>query len=132
MPVQPISCPASTAAPQPPKTKMNVPRNSATSFFIGLPPSRLLSDLVGSRAGRVGSPPAEDRDRKARFAAEAERLRAAGARPYIIPEGGSNALGAWGYVRCMEELGPELDEPTTIVYAAGSGGTGAGLILGKL
>src|SRR5262249_28394864 len=45
--------------------------------------------------------------------------------------GGSNALGAWGYVNCVQELKQELGEkPLTIVYAAGSGGTGAGLILG--
>ena len=50
---------------------------------------------------------------------------------YVIPEGGSNAVGAWGYVGCVEELANELgSEPLTLVYAAGSGGTGAGLILG--
>jgi len=50
---------------------------------------------------------------------------------YVIPEGGSNAVGAWGYVGCVEELANELgDAPLTLVYAAGSGGTGAGLILG--
>jgi D-cysteine desulfhydrase len=65
----------------------------------------------------------------ARAAAE---LEAAGRRPYVIPEGGSNALGAWGYVRAMEELAPDLARlgRATIVYAAGSGGTGAGLIAG--
>jgi D-cysteine desulfhydrase len=48
-----------------------------------------------------------------------------------IPEGGSNALGAWGYVRCVEELASQLGAvPATIVYAVGSGGTAAGLIAG--
>jgi D-cysteine desulfhydrase len=65
---------------------------------------------------------------------QAERVRAAGGTPYVITEGGSSATGAWGYIRCAEELARELDElptrPTTIVYACGSGGTGAGLILG--
>jgi D-cysteine desulfhydrase len=64
----------------------------------------------------------------------ADRLRAEGKRPYVIPEGGSNALGAWGYVRCAEELAADLaGQPrrdTSIVYACGSGGTGAGLLLG--
>src|SRR5688500_17846797 len=32
------------------------------------------------------------------LAAEADRQRAAGHHPYVIPEGGSNAMGAWGYV----------------------------------
>jgi D-cysteine desulfhydrase len=65
---------------------------------------------------------------------EAATLRAAGRRPYVIPEGGSNALGAWGYIGCASELASDLaplgDAPTTVVYACGSGGTGAGLILG--
>ena len=58
-------------------------------------------------------------------------LRDAGNHPYSIPEGGSNALGAWGYVRMVEELAAQIgDQQATLVYAAGSGGTGAGLILG--
>ncbi|MBW2732571.1 MAG: D-cysteine desulfhydrase family protein [Deltaproteobacteria bacterium] len=48
-----------------------------------------------------------------------------------IPEGGSNALGAWGYVRCVAELAEQLGPgPVTIVSAVGSGGTTAGLIAG--
>ena len=52
-----------------------------------------------------------------------------------MPEGGSNALGSWGYIRAMLELVEDLegiaapDHPVTVVYACGSGGTGAGLIL---
>jgi D-cysteine desulfhydrase len=59
----------------------------------------------------------------------AERLQArTGERCYVIPEGGSNALGAWGYVRCAEELLQQLGRvPATIVHAVGSGGTSAGL-----
>ena len=65
-----------------------------------------------------------------------DRIRSAGGRPYIIPEGGSNALGSWGYLRATRELVEDLagiaapDNPVTIVYACGSGGTGAGLVLG--
>jgi len=68
---------------------------------------------------------------------KAESLRGLGKTPYIIPEGGSNALGAWGYVRTVEELAKDLedlpgkgDKATTIVHATGSGGTTAGLVLG--
>jgi D-cysteine desulfhydrase len=69
------------------------------------------------------------------MAEAAERLARAGRPAYVIPEGGSNALGAWGYLRAVaEELDAELaalpPRPTTVVYACGSGGTGAGLILG--
>jgi D-cysteine desulfhydrase len=68
------------------------------------------------------------------LAEHAERIHGAGGTPYVIPEGGSNAVGSMGYVRAVGELQPQLaelpDAPTTILYAAGSGGTGAGLILG--
>jgi D-cysteine desulfhydrase len=68
------------------------------------------------------------------MAREAERLRAEGRRPYVIPEGGSNAIGSCGYVACAGELADDLAtlpaRATTVVYACGSGGTGAGLILG--
>ena len=61
-------------------------------------------------------------------------LRAAGRRPYVVPEGGSNALGSWGYLGCIDELDAQLaalpPAPTTVVYACGSGGTGAGLVVG--
>ncbi|HWM87589.1 MAG TPA: D-cysteine desulfhydrase family protein [Kofleriaceae bacterium] len=69
------------------------------------------------------------------MAEAAERLARAGRRPYVVPEGGSSALGSWGYVRAVvEELDPELSalpsRPTTVLYACGSGGTGAGLVIG--
>ncbi len=56
---------------------------------------------------------------------------AAGPEDYVIPEGGSNALGAWGYIRAIDELLGQWEEPpSSIVCAAGSGGTLAGLVLG--
>jgi D-cysteine desulfhydrase len=66
------------------------------------------------------------------MAEEAKRLAEEDQRdPFVIPEGGSNALGAWGYVRCAQELCDQLGRvDATIVYAVGSGGTAAGLIAG--
>ncbi len=93
----------------------------------------LLDQLVGAEIVWISRSAWRDRNRI--LAEQAERLRAAGARPYIVPEGGSNALGSWGYIRAMRELVTDLatiahpDHPVTIVYACGSGGTGAGLIL---
>ena len=73
------------------------------------------------------------------LAREAGLVEQLGRTPYVIPEGGSNGLGAWGYVRVVEELAQELetfpggtDKPTTIIHATGSGGTTAGLVLGVL
>lgn len=94
----------------------------------------LLDQLVGAELVWISRPAWRDRNRL--LAEEAERIRAAGGRPYIVPEGGSNALGSWGYIRAMHELATDLADiasptkPVTVVYACGSGGTGAGLILG--
>ncbi len=94
----------------------------------------LLDRLVGAELRWISRPAWRDRNRL--LAEEAERVRAAGGRPYVIPEGGSNALGSWGYIRAMHEIAVDLegiaapDHPVTVVYACGSGGTGAGLVLG--
>ncbi len=60
----------------------------------------------------------------------------AGEKCYIIPEGGSNEVGAWGYVKCFQEITGQSQAMNvkwdTIVTATGSGGTHAGLLLGKL
>jgi D-cysteine desulfhydrase len=93
----------------------------------------MLDRLVGSELRWISH--AQWRDRDELLAEEAARLSAAGERPYVIPEGGSNALGSWGYIRAVAELARQLDEaevprPLTVVYACGSGGTGAGLVLG--
>jgi D-cysteine desulfhydrase len=64
----------------------------------------------------------------------ATEVSSAGGRPYVIPGGGSNALGALGYVACAEEIlaqtfdmGLRIDH---IVCASGSAGTHAGLLAG--
>jgi D-cysteine desulfhydrase len=88
----------------------------------------LLDRLAGAEI--VWISPDEYRRRAEIFFREAAIVAAAARKPYVIPEGGSNALGAWGYVRAMEEMAPELTPGTTLLYACGSGGTGAGLLLG--
>jgi len=66
----------------------------------------------------------------------AEDLKIRGERPYVICEGGSNALGALGFVEAGKELidqsreiGLEFD---TVICATGSGGTLAGLAMSGL
>ena len=64
----------------------------------------------------------------------ATRLREQGRKPYVIPGGGSNALGSLGYVDCVLELVQQcqamgLKKPH-IVHATGSAGTQAGLVAG--
>ena len=53
-----------------------------------------------------------------------------GQKPYLIPYGGSNTIGALGYLNAMRELSEQKLEPDWIVFATSSGGTQAGLILG--
>lgn len=64
----------------------------------------------------------------------AAELRTAGRKPYVIPGGGSNPVGALGYVACAHELlnqsfetGLRIDH---VVHATGSTGTQAGLVVG--
>ncbi|BFM11634.1 aminocyclopropane-1-carboxylate deaminase/D-cysteine desulfhydrase family protein [Simiduia litorea] len=53
---------------------------------------------------------------------------------YCIPTGGSNGVGLWGYIACVDELAHQFSAmnfcPDHIVCATGSGGTQAGLTLG--
>ncbi len=64
----------------------------------------------------------------------AERLRAIGKRPYVIPGGGSNEIGALGYVNAAMELLGQINDTGLpvdhIVHATGSAGTQAGLVTG--
>jgi D-cysteine desulfhydrase len=92
----------------------------------------LLDRLAGATVRWISRPDWARRNEI--MAEEAEAVRAAGGHPYVIPEGGSNATGSWGYVACAAELAGDLAplpaRPTTIVFACGSGGTAAGLMLG--
>ncbi len=64
----------------------------------------------------------------------ADDVRAAGGRPYVIPGGGSNAIGALGYVDCAMEIVRQANARSLVVdcvvHATGSAGTQAGLVAG--
>jgi len=64
----------------------------------------------------------------------AAELSEQGETPYIIPGGGSNPIGALGYVGCTLEILAQASEqgivPDRIVHATGSAGTQAGLLVG--
>lgn len=64
----------------------------------------------------------------------AERVKEAGHRPYTIPVGGSNFIGAKGYVACAQEILAQSFEQninfSTVVCVSGSGGMHAGLVSG--
>lgn len=65
----------------------------------------------------------------------AERLEREGRTPCIIPYGGSNAIGARGFVDAAEELSAQVQERkielNRIIFPSSSGGTHAGLMVGS-
>lgn len=64
----------------------------------------------------------------------ADALKAEGRKPYIIPGGGSNEIGALGYVACAQEMLQQLFEMDLdidhIIVTSGSAGTHAGVLTG--
>ena len=63
------------------------------------------------------------------------QLREKGSNPYIIPGGGSNPIGALGYVDCVIELIAQSKSKDitfdSVIMATGSAGTQAGLVVGS-
>ena len=87
---------------------------------------RLHGAIVSKRPGGA--------DMNAEMETCAAQMQAEGKKPYIIPGGGSNPIGALGYVNCARELteqaahaGLKID---ALVHATGSSGTQAGLVAG--
>lgn len=62
-----------------------------------------------------------------------EQLKTAGKQPYVVPYGGSNELGALAFAEATRELVEQSGEQTFthLIFASSSGGTQAGLMLGK-
>ena len=90
----------------------------------------LMDRLHGATVSKRGG----GTDMNAEMEALAEKLMADGKRPYIIPGGGSNAIGALGYVNCARELAEQSVDMglriDALVHATGSSGTQAGLVAG--
>jgi L-cysteate sulfo-lyase len=90
----------------------------------------LLDQLHGSS---ISKRPA-DTDMNAAMEELATQLRDDGKNPYIIPGGGSNEIGALGYVNAAIELMTQANDRSLridhLVHATGSSGTQAGLVLG--
>src|SRR5882724_1471448 len=73
-------------------------------------------------------------DRDAAIRALVGDLQAKGHKPYFVPYGVSNALGAVGYATTIAEIEAQAARlgfaPTAIVHCTGSAGTQAGLVAG--
>ena len=100
------------------------PKSSGNNFLFQLLGVKSVTVVAG------GS------DMPAEMEKVAAALRAQGKKPYIIPGGASNRIGALGYVSCAEEtlrqlfdLGIAIDH---MVVPSGSAGTHAGIIAGMI
>ena len=90
-----------------------------------------IAELLGVKLHTV----ATSKDRAPRMKEVAEALERSGERVYVIPLGASNEVGSFGLVAAFEELGIQQLEIGThfdaVVFATSSGGTQAGLEVGK-
>ncbi|MDX2421704.1 MAG: D-cysteine desulfhydrase [Amphritea sp.] len=90
----------------------------------------LLDQLFGATLSKYPA----DTDMNQAMEALAAKLRAEGKNPYIIPGGGSNPVGALGYVNAALELLTQANDQglriDRVVHATGSAGTQAGLVTG--
>jgi L-cysteate sulfo-lyase len=89
----------------------------------------LLDELLGARIHWI-----QLSERVAKLRELPDQLRKEGRKPYVIPVGGSNGVGATGYVLAMIELVEQLDgidrRVDHVVFASSSGGTQAGIVVG--
>ncbi|MFK2822669.1 D-cysteine desulfhydrase [Arcobacter sp. YIC-80] len=90
--------------------------------------NNFLFHLMGAKSIKMV---AGKSDMMAEMEKKAEELRKEGKKPYIVPGGGSNGIGALGYSSCalelMEQLAKESLDIDTIVVPSGSSGTHAGM-----
>ena len=90
-----------------------------------------VAELLGVKVHRV----AASHERASRMQEVARELEKRGERVYQIPLGASNEIGSFGMVAAFEELGLQQlelgEEFDAIVFATSSGGTQAGLEVGK-
>ena len=98
----------------------------------------LLDHLLGAELHFIAANPdpliAIGDAEAAKVAEVVDTLKAQGERPYVIPVGGSSAIGVLGYVTGTLEIAGQLfnldESPSRLYYASGSRGTQAGLTLG--
>ena len=90
----------------------------------------LLSTLLGAHIHYTGSDITD-----ADVSKLMDGLKARGKKPYYTPIGGSSLTGAWGFVEAMDELRQQMESQHIsidyIFFASSSGGTQAGMVLGK-
>lgn len=113
------------------KCRLLIEERVPGSFSGDATGNHLLFDLLGVES--IEPVPAGT-DLMAGMERIAEALRAEGRKPYVIPGGGSNPLGALGYVACAGEIVAQSADMgiafDAVICASGSAGTHAGLAVG--
>lgn len=87
----------------------------------------LLDEMFGAEIVNVTERADRDRILQETF----DEAVATGRKPYLVPYGGSSPVGALGYAFALEELVRQDVQADWIVFGTSSGGTHAGLTLGK-
>jgi D-cysteine desulfhydrase len=87
----------------------------------------LLDELFGVEIVNVLGRANRDRVLQETF----DKAMQAGKKPYLVPYGGSSPVGALGYAFAVDEMVKQGTEANWIVFGTSSGGTHAGLTLGK-
>lgn len=91
-----------------------------------------LDHVLGAKVSVFGA----DADRDTVCAQMVEQAKSEGKKPYFVPLGGSNVIGALGYVAVIGELDGQLLEmgisPKALYFCTSSGGTHAGLVAGAM
>lgn len=113
------------------KCRLVIEERVAKSYDPKSSGNNFLFDLLGVEAIKVVE---ADTDLNAAMEAIAQELKGQGRKAYVIPGGGSNALGALGYAACAQEITGQLFDTSLaidhIVCASGSAGTHSGLLAG--
>lgn len=97
----------------------------------------LLDDLLGATVEFVDETADDPHPERAAAEHTLDRLRSAGRTPFFIPSGGSTSTGSLGYLEAYAEIAAQADHASRrvhfdeIVVASGSGGTQAGLLVGR-
>lgn len=103
-----------------------------TLVLTGETPKRPTANLLLDRLFGAEIIFVEDRSFRDQTLQKAfDAAAAAGKKPYLVPYGGSSPAGALGYAFAMEELMKQNVHADWIVFGTSSGGTHAGLVLGK-
>jgi D-cysteine desulfhydrase len=122
---------AAAAAREGLKCRLVIEERVADSYDPLAGGNNFLYGLLGVEAITVAPAGA---DITAAMAEIVQALAGEGRKAYVIPVGGSNAVGALGYAACAQEIAAQMFDASLsidhIVCASGSGGTHAGLLAG--